>query len=156
MSGPAGGFGGNVARIADGPFYRNSRVRIADVVDGLSNTVFIGEHTSKLSDKTWVGVVPGAVVHPKISSPDNGAESAATLLLAHSGPAQGEVDLLGNPIIHPPNYPTLHVGQMQAEHVGGANVLMGDGSVRFVAETIYRPTFAAMSSINEGEVFDAR
>lgn len=156
LSGPAGGFNGDVSRIADGPFYRNSRVRFSDVRDGLSNTIFVGEHTSKLSDKTWVGVVPGAVVHPKISSPDNGAESAATLVLAHSGPAMGEVDLLGNPIIHPPNYPTLHVGQMQSDHEGGANLLMGDGSVRFVAETIHRPTFAAMSSIDEGEVFDVQ
>ncbi|WP_164103282.1 DUF1559 domain-containing protein [Candidatus Laterigemmans baculatus] len=153
-SGPAGGVDGEVARVADGPFYRNSKTRFADVTDGLSNTVFLGEHTSRLSDKSWVGVVPGAFVHPRIESPDNGAESAATLLLVHSGPAAGERDALGNPIIHPPNFPTRHVGQMQAEHPGGANVLMGDGAVRYVSETIHRPTFAAMSSIREGEVVD--
>src|SRR5205085_8423309 len=45
------------ARI-DGPFYRNSKVRVADVPDGLSSTVFVGEHSSVLSNKTWVGVVP--------------------------------------------------------------------------------------------------
>ena len=151
-SGPSGGFGGNVSRLADGPFYRNSRTRFRDVVDGLSTTVLAGEHTSKLSDKTWVGAVPGAFVHPKIQSPENGAESAATLAIVHSGPAQGEVDLLGNPIIHPPNFPTIHVGQMQSEHVGGAHVLLGDGAVRFVSENIDRPTFAALTSMAEGEV----
>ncbi len=29
----------------NGPFYRNSHTRVADVTDGLSNTVFLGEHT---------------------------------------------------------------------------------------------------------------
>ena len=150
-SGPAGGFNGDVAKIADGPFYRNSRVRVREIYDGLSKTVFAGEHTSKLSDKTWVGVVPGAFVHPKIASPDNGAESGATLVLAHSGPAAGEVDAFGNPIIHPPNFPTLHVGQMQSEHPGGAFVLMGDGAVRFIPEDVNLEVYAGMTSIAEGE-----
>jgi len=151
-SGPDGGFDGDVSRIADGPFYRNSEVKMADITDGLSNTVFAGEHTSWLSDKTWVGVVPGAFVSPKVQSPDNATETAATLVLAHSGPAAGETDQFGNPIIHPPNFPTIHVGQMQAEHPGGANVLLGDGSVRFIAEDVSLQLYAAMSSIAEGEV----
>lgn len=154
-SGPSGDVAGDVRAIADGPFFRNSKTRFSDVTDGLSNTVFVGEHTSKLSDKSWPGVVPGAFVHPKVSSPENGSESAATLLLVHSGPAVGEVDVLGNPIIHPPNFPTLHVGQMQAEHPGGAQVMLGDGSVRFVSETVDRQVFAAATSISEGEVADA-
>ena len=33
-------------RIACGPLFRNSRVRIAEVTDGLSNTVFVGEHST--------------------------------------------------------------------------------------------------------------
>jgi prepilin-type N-terminal cleavage/methylation domain-containing protein len=150
--GPSGGHNGDVARIADGPFYRNSHTRFRDVADGLSNTVLLGEHTSRLSDKTWVGVVPSAVVFPRLSSPDNAPESAAGLVFVHSGPAIGEADLFGNPIIHPPNYPTLHVCQMQSEHTGGAHCLMGDGAVRFISENIHRPTFAAMTSIREGEV----
>lgn len=151
-SGPSGGFLGQVSQIADGPFFRNSRVRFRDVIDGLSTTVLLGEHTSSLSDKAWAGVVPGAVVHPKTNTPENGAESAATLIMVHSGPAAGEVDALGNPIIHPPNFPTLHVGQMQSDHPGGAHVLLGDGSVRFVAETIHLQTFAHLTSIAEGEI----
>ena len=151
MSGPNGGFGGDTSRLADGPFYRNSETNFASVIDGLSNTIFLGEHTSRLSDKTWVGAVPGAFTVPRIASPDNAPESAATLLLCHGGPAAGEQDQFGNPIIHPVNYPTLHVCQMQADHPGGGHILLGDGSVRFLSETIYRPTFAALMSISEGE-----
>jgi len=151
-SAESGPVGGDVSRIADGPFYRNSRTRMADITDGTTNTVFLGEHTSKLSDKSWAGIVVGAYVHPKITSPDNGAETAATLVLVHSGPAGGETDALGNPIIHPPNFPTIHVGQMQAEHPGGANVILGDGSVRFIPEVVNREVFSYMSSMAEGEV----
>ena len=151
-SGPNGGLMGNVSLVADGPFYRNSQTRFRDVLDGLSNTIFVGEHTSRLSDKSWVGIVPGAFVHPKFSTPINGAESAATLLFVHSGPSEGEVDLFGNPLIHPPNHPALHVGQMQSEHVGGTNLLLGDGSVRFFTDSIDRELFAALSSIAGGEV----
>lgn len=143
---------GDVSRVADGPFYRNSKTRISEVRDGTSNSIFLGEHSSKLSDKTWVGVVPGAVVHPKFSSPENGSDGAATMVLIHMGPSGGETDMTGFPIIHPVNFPTFHVGQMYAEHTGGGNVCMGDGSVHFISEDLNLFTWAELSSIAEGEV----
>lgn len=140
---------GNTSRVSDGPFCRNSAVRFRDVTDGLSNTIFLGEHSSKLSEKTWVGVIPGASSRPLISTPDNGPDSAATLTMIHIGPSGGEQDTFGNPIIHPINFPTLHVGQMFSEHVGGGHVCLADGSVRFITETIDLFLFAAISSIGE-------
>lgn len=143
---------GEVSRVADGPFFRNSKTRFASVTDGLSNTIFLGEHSSKLSDKTWVGVVPGAFTHPRFTSPENGPDAAATLVLVHAGPSGGELDITGQPIIHPVNFPTYHVGQMYSEHTGGGHVCMGDGSVRFIFDEIPLLTFAELSSMNEGEV----
>ncbi|MCA9176683.1 MAG: DUF1559 domain-containing protein [Planctomycetales bacterium] len=143
---------GDAGRIADGPFYRNSGVQLADVTDGASSTIFLGEHSSRLSDKSWAGVVPGAFTHPRFRSPENGPDAAATLTLIHAGPSGGELDITGTPIIHPVNYPTLHVGQMFAEHPGGGNVCMGDGSVTFIAETVNLLVWAELSSMNEQEV----
>ncbi|MBW3600663.1 MAG: DUF1559 domain-containing protein [Planctomycetes bacterium] len=142
---------GDAGNVADGPFYRNSGVRFADVTDGTSSTIFLGEHSSHLSEKGWAGVVPGAYTHPRISSPENGPDAAATLTLVHAGPSGGELDITGTPIIHPVNFPTLHVGQMYAQHLGGGNVCFGDGSVRFVAETVNLLVWAELSSMNEGE-----
>ena len=143
---------GDVARVSDGPFYRNSETSIGEISDGTSNTIFLGEHSSKLSDKTWVGVIPGAAVHPKFASPENGVDGAATMVLVHAGPSGGELDITGFPIIHPVNFPTFHVGQMFAEHLGGGNVCLGDGSVHFFNENLDLITFAELSSMNEGEV----
>jgi prepilin-type processing-associated H-X9-DG protein len=40
---------------------------------------------------------------------------------------------------------------MFSEHPGGGNVLLGDGSVRFMNSTIDVYVFASLSSMNEGE-----
>jgi prepilin-type N-terminal cleavage/methylation domain-containing protein/prepilin-type processing-associated H-X9-DG protein len=142
---------GDISKMADGPFYRNSRVGLRDITDGTSTTIFVGEHSSKLSDKSWVGALPSAYVHPRIKSPENGVEAAGALVLFHVGPAGGELDITGSPIIHPVNFPTLHVGQMFAEHPGGGNVLYGDGSVRYMSESINLLLAAELASMNEGE-----
>lgn len=143
---------GDASRVADGPFYRNSQTSIRHVTDGMTYSIFLGEHSSKLSEKTWVGVIPGAFTHPNFSTPENGPDAAATLTLVHAGPSGGELDILGTPIIHPVNFPTFHVGQMFSEHIGGGHVCLGDGSVRFISENIDLILFAELSSIAEHEV----
>jgi prepilin-type N-terminal cleavage/methylation domain-containing protein len=136
-------------KLASGPLYRNSRVRIAEVTDGLSNTVFVGEH-STISDKTWVGVVPGSFSCPRDPQrfPFTECDHGSTYVLCHSGPAADEPG-----IIHSPSFPTCHVCQMYAPWSGGGGyILLGDGSVRYVATTINLDTWAAMSSCAKGEV----
>jgi type II secretory pathway pseudopilin PulG len=135
-------------RIANGPLYRNSRLRARDIIDGLTKTVFVGEH-AVISDKTWVGVVPGAEVCPldPHRHPFTTCDEAATLVLAHSGPAASEPG-----IIHPPNFPTCHVCQMYAAHADGAFVLLGDGSIQRVDPLINVDVWAALCSRNGQEV----
>lgn len=141
---------GDHSKIANGPFYRNSRVNFKQITDGLGKTVFLGEHAI-ISEKTWVGVVPGASVCPVDPQrhPFTMCDEAATLVLAHSGPAAGELD-----VIHPPNFPTCHVCQMYAPYSYGAYVLLGDASVRMIDPAINVDAWAALCSINGGEVID--
>jgi len=145
---------GDAGRVADGPFFRNSKTRFRDVLDGMSNTIFFGEHSSALSEKTWVGVVPGAFTHPEFESPENGPDAAATLTLVHGGPSGGELDITGNPIIHPINFPTYHVGQMYSQHADGGFVCLGDGSVQFVTSFVDLLLWAELSSMDEREHID--
>jgi len=135
---------------ADGPLYRNSWLRIGQIVDGMSKTVFLGEHSQRVSQKAWAGTIPGASSQPSDSfmrMTGSSADEAATLLLVHSGPAPGE-DL----VIHAPNDPIAHVCQMYSDHPGGCNVSLGDGAVRFVSDSINHDVWAAMSSIDGGEM----
>ena len=141
------------ARI-DGPFYANSKTTVARVSDGLSNTIFLGEHSSYLSHKTWVGVVPGAVTPPRLDlrawpSENNGA---GCLVGVHSGP-----DTHDHPqvIIHAPNDPFGHTDQMWGEHGTGCNVMLGDGSVRFFTTFVRPNTWVALSTRDGGEVVNA-
>lgn len=135
----------------DGPFYRNSGVRPADVRDGLSQTIFIGEHSSILSNKTWVGVVPWAVTPPRLDMRSWLSEnnSAGCLVGVHSGP-----DTHDHPqvIIHAPNHPFGHTDEMYSEHSGGCNVLLGDGSVHFISQYIHPYTWVALSTRNQGDL----
>ncbi len=139
-----------LARI-DGPFYRNSKTTVAKVTDGLSNTVFLGEHSSILSNKTWVGVVPGAVTPPRLDLKPWPSENntAGCLVGIHSGP-----DTHDHPqvIIHAPNDPFGHTDEMWGEHGFGCNVLFGDGSVRFITTFIRPNTWVALSTRDGGEV----
>jgi len=139
---------GTPGHAINGPFYRNSRTRVSGVTDGLSNTVFLGERTSKLADATWVGVVPFASVRPKPGWPSD-PNSGGDLVGAHSGP-----DVHDHPqvVIHAPNHPFGHTDEMYSEDGDGGNVLMGDGSVRFIKKTIYPYTWVALSTRNGGEV----
>ncbi|MBX3444830.1 MAG: DUF1559 domain-containing protein [Planctomyces sp.] len=132
MPEPIPGYGDAVA---DGAFYRNSGVRAADVLDGLSNTVFLGEHSSSLSDKTWVGVPPFAASCKKHGGGllVDDCDSGGTLVQAHSGP-----DAHDHPqvIIHQPNHPARHTDQLDSDHQGGGHCAFGDGSVRFISQFV--------------------
>ena len=137
--------------IIDGPFYPNSHTRVADVTDGLSSTIFVGERSSILSNNTWVGVVPGAVVVPRLDMrPWPSENNAATNMVGcHSGP-----DVHDHPqvIIHVPNNPFGHTDEMWGEHGEGCNVLFGDGSVRFYTAFTDGNVWVKLSTRNRGEV----
>src|SRR5262249_24018295 len=139
---------GNQLATLDGPFYRNSRIKMVGVSDGLSNTVFVGERSPALSDVTWFGVVPWACTPPKPGWPSD-PNSGGCLVGAHSGPDTHDHP---NVIIHAPNHPFGHTDEMFAEHPGGANVLFGDGSVRFVSQNINPFSWVGLSTRDGGEV----
>jgi prepilin-type processing-associated H-X9-DG protein len=122
----------DLSRFADGVLYRNSRTKIADIRDGTSTTMLVGEQTPYHSDSTWVGVKPGSIILPARAFAGVGSSLAAAQVLVHSGPSPNEVP----PAIKPPNQPLALPDEMWANHPGGCNVVFCDGSTRFIVETV--------------------
>jgi prepilin-type N-terminal cleavage/methylation domain-containing protein len=111
--------------------------RIADITDGLSNTLFVGDRTSKLSYCTWVGGPTGAL-NPFLQAPGNfGAE--VTLLMCHAG-------------VTGPNSPgVFDADSTSSPHRLGVPFLFGDGSVHFLSNSIDIATWMALATRAGGE-----
>jgi prepilin-type N-terminal cleavage/methylation domain-containing protein/prepilin-type processing-associated H-X9-DG protein len=142
----------------NGPIYRNSRVRYSAVLDGLSNTAFASEKSPYLADASWVGIIPGyrhfaynAFASIGTGGPGLNYDYPGSILASHSGPALYETP----EVIHPPNSPVGHTDEFYSLHPGGANVLTGDGSVRFIKQSIYLLAWQALSGRSDGMITSA-
>jgi prepilin-type N-terminal cleavage/methylation domain-containing protein/prepilin-type processing-associated H-X9-DG protein len=128
----------------NGAFIRNRRLRIADITDGLSNTLFVGERATNMSSTTWTGAVTNGVV-PAQRYPDpvdqlTNAEGAPALVLAH-----GSRD-------HLPNNPLVFDADATSSyHISGVNFLFGDGSIHSITNTINGTVFEALLTRAGGE-----
>ncbi len=129
-----------------GMFFRNSRVRITDVTDGTSSTLFVGERSSNLASAAWAGAVTGGQVPPR--QPDRfgyGPEGAPVLTLGHTG---GPEDVPP----HTPNAAVNHVDDFWSRHAQGVNFLFVDGSVRNINDAISPAVWWALGTRAGGEV----
>ena len=156
---------------ADGRFYPDSETRAADVTDGLSNTVAFAESltgsgepsgtlAAELADGREEEIMVRLMTTP-LSEAACSDLSSSTSNLRGAVWADGLAWSSGYNHWRAPNSPVpdccsfLGVWKTaRSRHPGGANVLISDGSARFISETVDLPTWRGLGSRNGGEVLE--
>ena len=130
----------------NGIFYRNSRIGLRDITDGSSNTLMAGERSQNVANATWVGMIPFGQACNNPKWPVQDCEASNVLILGHTGPSPDEA------WIDVPNYKKAGADDFHSLHPGGCNFLFGDGSIRFVKETVNPQVFSYLATRAGGEV----
>jgi prepilin-type N-terminal cleavage/methylation domain-containing protein len=121
-----------------GPFTRmGTQVRMAEVTDGLTNTIFFGEVRPACSEHAQNGW--------SISNDGNGY--CTTLIPINYNTCDSNA---ADPCRRPCNWNT-EVG-FKSAHVGGCHFLLGDGSVRFITENVDYQTYQNLGAKGDGKV----
>jgi prepilin-type processing-associated H-X9-DG protein/prepilin-type N-terminal cleavage/methylation domain-containing protein len=118
----------------EGIFSRNSKVTIAEIRDGTSQTIMVGERAYIFSPgvpspAAWVGSVTNAEIFPYNSS---------NMVLGHTGESNG------------PAEPT-ESNNFSSRHSGGCNFVFADGHVQFLTSSASQTVYQALTTIAGGE-----
>ena len=127
--------------IGRGMFFRNSRIRIADVLDGLSNTFAVGEKNAKNTMASWAGVVPGATWRSANDLANYGgipSNLRAALVLGHACRQ------------HPPSAAAGVAEDFSSPHINGVNALFADGSVHAIHQNVNMGVYPFTATIADG------
>jgi prepilin-type N-terminal cleavage/methylation domain-containing protein len=142
---------------------KNTTPRFADVTDGLSNTILLTESAGRpyvyqrgvlVSSTPNLFVLGGGWVRPASSIWLMGADGTGQTV---PGTACGINCTNGQALTsYPPGgfYGTDGTGQIYSFHSGGAVTALGDGSTRFLVQTIPLPVLAAMVTRAGGDAVD--
>ncbi len=129
--------------VGAGIFFRNSRTRFADITDGTSQTLAVGERAYLLGEATWVGAVTGAQMFPEQEKGEIALprlKPSFGMVLGHTGSGRG------------PGDPQSEINQFFSLHGTGVNFLYADGHVVFLPTSLDGSTYQALSTRSDGEV----
>ncbi len=179
-----GGFGSPASRAAFGPNRSRRMADFVDGTSStlLAAEVKVGQAYLRdcggLANVTSLRDVPDPSADPYVVAPEYRGGSCALKSSGHTEWVDGHVHQSGMTTAWPPNKriergmgssldldlsgkreskggPTFAAVNARSYHPGGINALFGDGSVRFLKDTIQGQTWRALGTIAGGEVIDA-
>jgi prepilin-type processing-associated H-X9-DG protein len=127
----------------EGVFYRNSRVRLADITDGSSTTLLIGDRAWSHAMAPWAGAVNKGMVR---GGPRNRWRNSAEAVY----PAPNFACVQAN-ALNRRDDPDGSLDEFYSEHPGGANLLFADGAVHFLHAQIQQAVLMALGTRAGGE-----
>jgi len=137
--------------VQPGILQKNTVARIADVADGLSNTLLVVESAGRpqlYRGRVAVGTVPGAHVNGGgWARPASDLTFQTSTSDGSSFPGPCAVNCTNGfnyPVYNMPPFGTEGTSEPYSFHTNSINVLMGDGSVRTLSQAISVYTFAAL------------
>jgi type II secretory pathway pseudopilin PulG len=141
----------------NGVFYRNSQIRIANIRDGTSQTILVGERAWANANGVWAGAIPGGVLmrgqsNQCLPNIPGAWYPSSTVAQAHAH--------MNNALSDPDG--SAGMDDFSSMHTGGSFFLFGDGSVHFVrsvsadnSDGTYTPdglSFQALATRSGGEL----
>jgi len=145
-----GGFNGSSGHLRGIMNRQGVRVKFADVTDGLSNTIFLGEMLPEFMSREVQGYIPQNDFMGWWNSDNTTARISTVLGINYKinpGPADS---CTGDPNRSRAN--AAITASFRSRHSGGAMFAFGDGSVRFLRDSIDIVTFQRYGCRNDGMV----
>jgi prepilin-type N-terminal cleavage/methylation domain-containing protein/prepilin-type processing-associated H-X9-DG protein len=141
-------------------FGHDGKISFASIQDGLSTTVIVAEvlqgATYDVRGVMWSSIAGGGSFMTRFAPNSlrdyTGQNSNGDWL-------NGDIFCVSEPVQQLPcqSIDSDHqaFAGARSRHPGGINVLMGDGAVRFLKNSVNHPTWIALNTINAGEVISA-
>jgi prepilin-type N-terminal cleavage/methylation domain-containing protein len=130
----------------NGVLYLNSSVRLRDVTDGRSHTIFVGEADNTSMNPWWSGTSASLRNAGSQVGGWDSAEAYAEQIRQYSDDEQAPQDVPAN------ESELLIVGGFGSPHAGGALFGFGDGSVDMISAQIDSTVFRRLANRHDGEV----
>ncbi len=148
-----------------GVFFLNSSLRSREIPDGASNTIFLGEKQLDSKDLCWLSGTrttlrnTGTPINDTPFERAGGSQYWESLVwdevkreYVEMSPEQAEEEQ-EEPDAAEQKAARLRVGGFGSSHPSVANFLLGDGSVRAIAETIDMQVYQQMGHRADGKLF---
>lgn len=125
----------------NGVLFLNSSVKMDDIEDGISNTLFVGEKLINGESLNWASGTR--------SSLRNGGDPVNTEKFTTTRKTETSV---GNTPVDPTKIVLQKVGGFQSSHTAGAQFVLGDGSVRFISINMSQTVFQKLIHRADGNL----